>query len=104
MDIVVCEGLYVTGRTVLNLGGGDSSVLTAVGVFHGMRAAAEHVWGSPSLEDRLVGVEGVGKVGHRLVGHLTEVGARVAVGDVSAEAIERTQAAHPGVAAVGGRC
>jgi valine dehydrogenase (NAD+) len=103
MDIVARECRYVTGRTVLNGGGGDSSVLTAVGVFQGMRAAAEHIWGSSSLEDRLVGVEGVGKVGHRLVGHLTEVGARVVICDVSAEAIQRTQAAHPGVAAVGGR-
>jgi valine dehydrogenase (NAD+) len=103
MDMVARECHYVTGRTVLNGGGGDSSVLTAVGVFHGMRAAAEHVWGSPSLEDRLVGVEGVGKVGHRLVGHLVDAGARVVICDVSDAAVQRTQAAHPGVTAVGGR-
>jgi len=78
-------------------------VLTAVGVFHGMRAAAEHAWESPSLEGRLVGVEGVGKVGHRLVGHLTEAGARVVICDVSDAAVQRTQAAHPGVTAVSGR-
>src|SRR5215472_4569716 len=36
MDVVARECHYVTGRTVLNGGGGDSSVLTAVGVFHGM--------------------------------------------------------------------
>ena len=102
MDIVARECRHVTGKTVLNGGGGDSSVLTAVGVFHGMRAAAEHVWGSASLEGRLVGVEGVGKVGHRLVGHLTGAGARVVVCDVSSDAVQRVQAAHPGVEAVGG--
>ena len=32
---------YVTGRTVAHGGAGDSSVLTAYGVFQGMRAAAE---------------------------------------------------------------
>jgi valine dehydrogenase (NAD+) len=103
MDIVARECRYVTGRTVLNGGGGDSSVLTAVGVFHGMRAAAEHAWGSVSLEDRLVGVEGVGKVGHRLVGHLVDAGAKVVICDVSSDAIRRVLAAHRGVEAVAGR-
>ena len=103
MDIIARECRHVTGRTVLNGGGGDSSVLTAVGVFHGMRAAAEHTWGSDSLEGRLVGVEGVGKVGHRLVGHLAGAGARVVICDVSSDAVQRVQAAHPGVEAVGGR-
>ncbi len=103
MDIVARESSHVTGRTVLNGGGGDSSVLTAVGVFHGMRAAAEHAWGSASLEGRLIGVEGVGKVGHRLVGHLVDAGARVVICDVSDGMVERARAAHPGVEAVGGR-
>ncbi len=103
MDIVARECRYVTGRTVLNGGGGDSSILTAIGVFHGMRAAAEHTWGSDSLEGRLVGVEGVGKVGHRLAGHLIEAGARVAICDVSPAAVQRVQAAHPAVQAVRGQ-
>src|SRR5258708_29361584 len=67
MDIIARESGHVTGRTVPNGGAGDSSVLTAFGVFQGMRAAAEHRWGSASLEGRLVGVEGVGKGGRRLV-------------------------------------
>ena len=49
MDIIARECRYVTGRTVPNGGAGDSSVLTAFGVFQGMRAAAEHAWGTPSL-------------------------------------------------------
>ena len=52
MDIIARECGYVTGRTVPNGGAGDSSVLTAFGVFQGMRAAAEHRWGRPSLEGR----------------------------------------------------
>jgi valine dehydrogenase (NAD+) len=103
MDIVARESRHVTGRTLLNGGGGDSSILTAIGVFHGMRAAAEHTWGSDSLEGRLVGVEGVGKVGHRLAGHLIEAGANVVICDVSRAAVQRVLAAHPGVAAVDGQ-
>ena len=72
MDIIARECRWVTGRTTANGGAGDSSVLTAMGVMHGMRAAAEHAWGSTSLRGRTVGVEGVGKVGHRLVDHLIE--------------------------------
>ena len=67
MDVVARESRYVTGRTLAHGGAGDSSILTAFGVFQGMRAAAEHVYGTPSLRGRRVGVEGVGKVGHRLV-------------------------------------
>ncbi|WP_214109933.1 Leu/Phe/Val dehydrogenase [Acrocarpospora catenulata] len=100
MDIVARECEYVTGRTVANGGAGDSSILTAFGVFQGMRAAAEHRYGSPSLRGRLVGVEGVGKVGHRLVEHLIEDGAEVVVCDVNERAVEQVRHRHPQVSVV----
>src|SRR5262249_39817103 len=78
-------------------GAGDSSILTAFGVFQGMRAAAEHVWGEPTLSGRRVGVAGVGKVGKLLVEHLIADGAQVMVADISTRAIERVRAAHPEV-------
>jgi valine dehydrogenase (NAD+) len=102
MDIIARECRWVTGRTTANGGAGDSSVLTALGVMHGMRAAAEHAWGSISLRGRTVGVEGVGKVGHRLVDHLIEAEADVVVCDVSDAAIEAVRARHPEVRAVDG--
>ncbi|MBS45471.1 MAG: valine dehydrogenase [Nocardioides sp.] len=98
MDLVARECSHVTGRTVAHGGAGDSSVLTAYGVFRGMQAGAEAVWGDgATLEGRTVGVAGVGKVGHHLVRHLTEVGARVVVTDVSTAAVERVRDEHPGV-------
>jgi valine dehydrogenase (NAD+) len=78
-------------------------VLTAFGVFQGMRAAAEHVWGSTSLRGRTVGIEGVGKVGRRLVGHLAEAGAQVVIYDVSDKAVAQVRAEHPAVLAASGR-
>jgi valine dehydrogenase (NAD+) len=95
MDVIARESSYVTGRTVRNGGAGDSSVLTALGVFQGMRAAAAHVWGGATLDGRSVGVEGVGKVGRRLVGHLLDDGARVTVFDTSAAAVELVRGAYP---------
>ena len=68
MDVVARETRFATGRQRGDGGAGDSSVLTAYGVFQGMRAGAEHVWGTPTLAGRTVGIAGVGKVGRRLGG------------------------------------
>jgi valine dehydrogenase (NAD+) len=100
MDIIARESRYVTGRTVAHGGAGDSSVLTAYGVFQGMRAAAEATWGSSSLAGRTVGVAGIGKVGRHLVRHLVEDGASVVVTDVSGHAVAAVLAEYPSVRAV----
>jgi valine dehydrogenase (NAD+) len=100
MDHIARECDFVTGRTVAHGGAGDSSVLTAFGVFQGMRAAAEATWGAPTLHGRTVGVAGVGKVGHHLVRHLVEDGASVVITDVNADAVARVQAEFPDVRAV----
>jgi valine dehydrogenase (NAD+) len=97
MDVIARETRFVTGRSRENGGAGDSSVLTAWGVFQGMRAAAEHVWGSPTLAGRRVDVAGLGKVGKLLVGHLLEDGAEVVATDVSDRAVAWTREKHPQV-------
>ncbi|MFI0164684.1 Leu/Phe/Val dehydrogenase [Streptomyces sp. NPDC017082] len=103
MDVVARECRWTTGRSPENGGAGDSSVLTAFGVYQGMRASAQHLWGDPSLRGRRVGVAGVGKVGHHLVRHLLDEGAEVLITDVRAEAVRRVLDEHPaGVTAVAG--
>ncbi|HET9828471.1 MAG TPA: Glu/Leu/Phe/Val dehydrogenase dimerization domain-containing protein [Nocardioidaceae bacterium] len=97
MDQVARECAFVTGRTVAHGGAGDSSVLTAYGVFEGMRAAAEVTWGAPTLRGRTVGVAGVGKVGRHLVSHLVEDGATVVVTDVDPVAVATVLAEHSDV-------
>jgi valine dehydrogenase (NAD+) len=97
MDVVARESRFVTGRSPEHGGAGDSAVLTAFGVYQAMRAAAQHTWGAPTLEGKRVGVEGVGKVGYHLVGHLVADGASVVVSDVNAAAVERVQRDHHGV-------
>jgi valine dehydrogenase (NAD+) len=101
MDHIARECDYVTGRTVAHGGAGDSSVLTAYGVFQGMRAAAEVAWDTDTLAGRTVGVAGVGKVGHHLVRHLIEDGASVVITDVSDAAVERVREEFPQVTVVG---
>src|SRR3954451_24640978 len=91
MDVIARESSYVTGRSPAHGGAGDSSILTAYGVFQGMRAAAQVAWGGPSLGGRRVGVAGVGKVGHYLVEHLLEDGASVVMADVNRDAVDRVR-------------
>jgi valine dehydrogenase (NAD+) len=100
MDVIARESQFVTGRSPAYGGAGDSSILTAYGVFQGMRAAAQFVWGSPTLRGRRVGVAGVGKVGHHLVEHLLADGASVVVADVARQAVDRVRVVHPEVDAV----
>lgn len=100
MDVVARECPWTTGRSPENGGAGDSSVLTAFGVFQGMRASAQASWGAPTLRGRRVGIAGVGKVGHHLVDHLLEDGAEVVVTDVREESVDRVLARHPRVRAV----
>ncbi|GGZ16853.1 Leu/Phe/Val dehydrogenase [Streptomyces nitrosporeus] len=97
MDVVARECRWTTGRSPENGGAGDSSVLTAFGVFQGMRASAQHLWGDPTLRGRKVGVAGVGKVGHHLVRHLLDDGAEVVVTDVREESVRRVTDLHPEV-------
>ncbi|MER6716572.1 MULTISPECIES: Glu/Leu/Phe/Val dehydrogenase dimerization domain-containing protein [unclassified Streptomyces] len=101
MDVVARECRWTTGRSPENGGAGDSSVLTAYGVYQGMRASAQHLWGDPTLRGRKVGIAGVGKVGHHLVDHLRDEGAEVVVTDVREEAVRRVLDRHAeGVTAV----
>jgi valine dehydrogenase (NAD+) len=100
LDVVGRETRFAHGRSEAYGGCGDSSVLTAYGVFLGMQAAAAHCWGSRSLAGRTVAVAGAGKVGSHLIDHLVDDGADVIVTDVDPAAIERVQARHPQVKSV----
>ena len=85
MDIVKTETDYVVG---VSDGLGDPSPVTARGVFGGLRACAETVYGTDDFSNRTVLVQGVGKVGRRLTQHLREQGATVKVSDANANVAE----------------
>ncbi|AEF41387.1 Glu/Leu/Phe/Val family dehydrogenase [Hoyosella subflava] len=97
MDIIGEQTRFVTGRSPQHGGSGDSSVMTSYGVYQGMRASAEYLWGNASLAGRRVGVAGVGKVGRLLVDYLLHEKAKVIITDVSPAAIDRVKQAHPEV-------
>ncbi len=97
MDVIGETCRWATGRSPERGGVGDSGILTAVGVWQGMRASAHHLWGSPDLAGRHVGVVGAGKVGGRLIGHLIDEGARVSVVEPSKVALDALMGDCPGV-------
>lgn len=79
LDVVAETCPWVYGASA---SGGDSGPGTARGVFHGIRATVEHVFGSDDLAGRSVLVQGVGAVGANLARELADAGARVLVSDV----------------------
>lgn len=95
MDIIARETRYVTGRTIEHGGAGDSSVLTAYGLYQGMRASALHHWGDAGLAGRTIGVQGVGKVGSRLIPYLVEEDARVIITDIDPSAVDAVRDRYP---------
>ena len=83
MEYVAMETEFVTGVPVDMGGSGDPSPFTAYGVYLGMKASVNQVWGSDSMEGKKVVVQGVGHVGEHLVDHLTKDGAKVFISDIN---------------------
>lgn len=69
--------------------GGDPSPVTALGVFEGMKAAAQHQFGTADLAGMTVAVQGIGNVGYNLCKLLHQAGAKLLVSDISSENMQR---------------
>ena len=93
------ETKYVVGLPPEYGGSGDTSVLTAYGVFLAIQACVEEAYGTKDLKGMRVAVQGCGKVGHKVAKHLVGVGASVIAADISREAAEKV-ASETGAAIV----
>ncbi|WP_404379334.1 Leu/Phe/Val dehydrogenase [Caenispirillum salinarum] len=82
---------YVAGLPEDGLGVSPGP-LTALGVYHGLRAAARHKLGKNSLRDVHVSVQGAGHVGGPLIESLAADGARITVADPDAGLAARMKA------------
>ena len=71
-----CETDYIVG---LETGSGNPSPVTAYGVFKGIQAAVNEVFGSDDLTGKTVAIQGLGAVGRRLAERLHEAGAKLYV-------------------------
>jgi leucine dehydrogenase len=85
MDVVGERCSDVMGRSVAAGGSGTSAPDTALGVFHGIRAAVVHAFDDPDLTGRTIAIQGAGAVGAPLARLLAEAGASLVVADVDGE-------------------
>jgi leucine dehydrogenase len=79
MDYVHMETGHVAGLAGKS---GDPSPVTAHGVFRAVQASANKRWGSDSLEEKTVSIQGCGNVGRYLAQELHDAGARLIVSDI----------------------
>ena len=75
-DYMLRTTKYVVGRADVS---GDPSPFTAIGVFDGIRATAQFLYGSDSLDGLTIAVQGLGKVGMDLAKQLHAAGAKLIV-------------------------
>ncbi len=92
-----CETDYIVG---LETGSGNPSPMTAYGVFKGMQAAVNEVYGSDDLEGKTVAIQGLGAVGRILAELLYEAGAKLIVTSRDQAKVNRA-VAELGATAVG---
>jgi leucine dehydrogenase len=85
MEVVRKETRHVTGTSEKAGGSGDPSYLTAKGVFYAIEACLREVCGDPSVQNRTVAIQGVGKVGYQLAELLATAGARLIIADADAQ-------------------
>ena len=79
---------FVVGMPEEQGGLGDSSHPTAYGVYLGMKAASKFVYGTDSLEGKKIALQGIGKVGAKLIEYLTKENANIYVSDINKEILK----------------
>jgi leucine dehydrogenase len=89
MDVVAGITGHVMGTSVDKGGSGSSAPDTAIGVYHGIRAALGHLTGSDDPAGRTVVLQGAGAVGSHLARLLTDAGAKLVAADVDPARAER---------------
>lgn len=86
MDYISYETKYVAGLAERS---GDPSPFTAYGVFRGIQAGCEEIFGTSDLTGRTIAVQGVGNVGYHLSKYLYEAGAKLIVTDIFDDNVKR---------------
>lgn len=93
MNVNTKDVAYINDETshVVGLEGksGDPSPVTAFGVFKGILAAVNEVYGSDDITGKIIAVQGLGAVGYYLCQYLCGAGAKLIVTDIRKESIDR---------------
>lgn len=84
MEAVACETEYVSGLPVEGdqSAGGDPGPFTAMGIYHGIKAAVQHKLGKDSVSGVHIAIQGTGSVGGGVARLLAKDGARLTLSDI----------------------
>ena len=91
MEYVALETKHAVGLPRSVGGSGETSIMTGLGVYLGMKACAGAKWGSDSMTGRTVAIQGFGHVAQNLVTHLLKEEARLVVTDIYQDAMDRAR-------------
>lgn len=88
LTIIRKNTIYTAGLPHKN-GSGNPSRFTAWGTYRGIQAVLQKIYGSDSVENRKIVIQGVGAVGELLVDFLFWAGADITITDINEEAVKR---------------
>ena len=91
LEFVSQETDYVVGLPLSLGGSGDTSIMTGLGVYVGMKACARETWGTDSLRGKRVAMQGFGKVAYHTAQRLLEEDAQLVVTDVYSGALDKAR-------------
>ncbi|MCT4643297.1 MAG: leucine dehydrogenase [Bacteriovoracaceae bacterium] len=95
IDHIYTETNFVCGVAKAHGGSGNPAPYTALGVFRGMQASAMKTWGSKSVKDKVIAIQGVGHVGFELGKLINEDGGKMIFTDVREDNIAQFKEAFP---------
>ena len=91
LETVSQETEYVVGLPLPLGGSGDTSIMTGLGVYMGMKACAKATWGDDALRGKRVAMQGFGKVAYHTAQRLLDEEAELVVTDVYDGALDKAR-------------
>ena len=91
LEYIKQETDHVRGLPTSSGGSGDTSIMTGLGIYMGMKACAREAWGMDSLTGKTVAMQGFGKVATYTAHHLMKEDVKLIVTDVFDGALDRAR-------------
>ncbi len=91
LEFIAEETNHVVGLPQSSGGSGDTSEMTGLGVYLGMKAAAKSKWGNDNLDGKTIVFQGFGNVAYNTSLHLIKEQARLIASDINPIAVEKAK-------------
>ncbi len=88
MEIIKRKTSHVVGTPKSMGGSGDPSIVTAYGVYMGMKGSAKFLWGNDNLKGKKIFIQGVGNVWRNLILYIQKEDAIIFINDIKKKKTE----------------